>query len=245
MKRQAKWVAICGIAAMVCAAHASPMALEGRDINGNAVAPDDASAVFEFDPNLNITWLRDWSYWRTDNSIDPLTWSGAQQYANNLLVGQFGGWTIPSTSTPDPTCQNALQASGAGCLGSQIGYLWLAELGNGQPNVPAAMGPFQNTGVESSGCMFFEPNCLPRPLVYWSSDTVVVTPGGVFAWTFELRNGTQFLVENSTARFGVELVRPGDVCTSNCGATVPEPQTLALVFLALSAAVVARRRRPH
>lgn len=35
-------------------AHASPVVLEGRDINGHAVAYNDINAVFEYDPTRDL-----------------------------------------------------------------------------------------------------------------------------------------------------------------------------------------------
>ncbi len=59
------------------------------------------------------------------------------------------------------------------------------------------------------------------------------------AWHFGTFDGYQdFFGKN--AEFYAVAVRPGDVA-----AAVSEPQTLALALLALGAAVVARRRRPH
>ena len=70
--------------------------------------------------------------------------------------------------------------------------------------------------------------------VYWSGTEILA---GLDAWLFSPLSG------NVSAGFQVfpffaVAVRPGDVA-----AFVPEPQTLALALLALSATVVVRRRR--
>ena len=70
---------------------------------------------------------------------------------------------------------------------------------------------------------------------YWSGTE---SHPGTSAWVFDPASGGEVVDVESDQHFAV-AVRPGDVA-----APVPEPQTLALVLLALSAAVVGRRRRP-
>jgi len=71
---------------------------------------------------------------------------------------------------------------------------------------------------------------------YWSGTEYAPNPG--VAWFFNSNGGSQSRVDKSFALYDV-AVRPGDVAAS-----VPEPQTLALVLLALGETVVVRRRRP-
>ncbi len=72
--------------------------------------------------------------------------------------------------------------------------------------------------------------------VYWSGTEYAPNPNS--AWFFGTVGGDQYFNGKSGALYAV-AVRPGDVA-----APVPEPETLALVLLALGATVVARRRRP-
>ena len=73
--------------------------LLGRDINGNPVAANDPSAVFEYDTDLNITWLRDW------NASGHVTWDAAMAWASTLVVGSYGGWRLPTmVDTGAPGC---------------------------------------------------------------------------------------------------------------------------------------------
>ena len=71
---------------------------------------------------------------------------------------------------------------------------------------------------------------------YWSGTEYAQFPAR--AWYFSSFDGPQYIFDKDFAMYAV-AVRPGDVAAS-----VPEPQTLALVLLALGATVVARRRRP-
>jgi len=70
---------------------------------------------------------------------------------------------------------------------------------------------------------------------YWSGTEFIA---GNRAWGFRAGNGMPGDLSQELM-MAVVAVRPGDVA-----APVPEPQTLALVLLALGATVVVRRRRP-
>jgi hypothetical protein len=77
-------------------------------------------------------------------------------------------------------------------------------------------------------------NVQPR-VGYWSGTEVT---GGEFASYFVPTTGFQLDVFQGMT-FGGVAVRDADVTTA-----VPEPQTLALVLLALGATAIVRRRRP-
>ena len=49
---------LTGVAAALLLATSAQATLLGRDISGNAVATSAASAVFFYDTDRNITWLR-------------------------------------------------------------------------------------------------------------------------------------------------------------------------------------------
>jgi hypothetical protein len=78
--------------ALAGAVQASPVPLQGRDINGNPVTANDPRAMFEYDANLNLTWLRNW------NRNGAMDWATAMDWAATLTVGAFGGWALPSIS---------------------------------------------------------------------------------------------------------------------------------------------------
>src|SRR5262245_45564363 len=92
--------------------------LQGRDINGNPIAANDPSAVFEYDPNLNLTWLRDWNANGAHPLGDQLAWAASLTYFG-------GGWRLPSQAGLDGTglCTTP-------CVGGEMGYMWYVELGN-------------------------------------------------------------------------------------------------------------------
>ena len=146
---------LCALAAATIAAHATPVALEGRDINGNPVAADASDAVFEYDPNLNLTWLRDWNFNANNGDSGLMTWDVAMSWAAHLTVGSFSGWRLP-TANPGPSshCERhfdpghgyPIQYHGYNCTGSEIGYLYYLELGNTNIGL-VHTGPFEDIQV--------------------------------------------------------------------------------------------------
>jgi len=160
MKLQ-KFVALLAAFAATAALFAMPAhaTLVGRDINGQAVA--NASAVFLYDTDLNITWLRDANASATaGNTNDPdsqgyggfMNWGAANTWANTLTVGAFSGWRLPTTLQPDATCDVqydagapfGIQSYGYSCTGSEMGHLWYTELGNTAGVLMSNTGDFQN-----------------------------------------------------------------------------------------------------
>jgi len=156
--------------------------MEGRTITGNRVDASDPSAVMEYDPNQNITWLRDW------NVNGEKTWEQQLAWVSNLQIGAFANWSLPTSRNPD----GSGPCEGADCTGSQMGYMWYEFLGNTEGALTNA-GPFQNlqpdfywTGTErdaSSAWYFFAGNGhqhghIPKDFLMYA---VAVRPGDVAA----------------------------------------------------------------
>jgi Protein of unknown function (DUF1566) len=77
--------------ALVCAvggADAS-LVLQGRDSGGSAVDVYDPTAVMEYDPNADTTWLRDWNQGYSD-FYAVLRWASSLSYAG------ASGWRVPT-----------------------------------------------------------------------------------------------------------------------------------------------------
>ncbi len=133
--------------------------LLGRDINGYAVAASDVSAVFLYDTDLNITWLRDANASATaGNTNDPygqgyggfMNWSAANTWANTLAVGGYSGWRLPTALQPDASCSiqedyvGVVSSGDYGCTGGEMGRLWYTELSNTASLLMTSSGDFQN-----------------------------------------------------------------------------------------------------
>lgn len=128
MRREIDRIAIVVLAALGAALWAVPalaaLPLQGRTITGAAVASTDPSAVMEYDPNLNVTWLRSWNLDGGKSWADQLAW------AANYSIGGVTGWALPTAGAG---------CFGFNCTGSQMGYLFFVE-----GYTASNPGPFQN-----------------------------------------------------------------------------------------------------
>ena len=190
----------------------------------------DRSGGMIYDTTLNVTWLADWNYAKTqyDNSGGAqgaadgrMTWVNARTWAVNLVYGGYDDWRLPTSLNADGTgpCQ------GFNCSGSEMGHMFYNNWG-------ASAGSAFSTGTNAAYLALFS---NVQSGLYWSG----TEESSGFAWDFYTTGGTQ----NSAGKAGefyAVAVRAGDVTAS-----APEPQTLALALLALGATVVARRRRPR
>ena len=227
--------------ALTGAANAS-LELQGRDINGNPVAGNDASAVFLYDSALNITWLRD------ANVNGPMDWAQANTWATTLTVGSYSGWRLPTVKPVAGTfnydfSNNGTTDIGYGATGtgwgnaSEMGHLFYATLGNKGYCTPGAGG--------SAGCMAQAGFGLSntgdfkklQSYDYWSGTEYAPSP--FHALHFSALDGNQHQDGKSSALYAI-AVRPGDVVAS-----VPELQAWALMLAGLGAMAVAVRRRPR
>jgi hypothetical protein len=140
-------------------------ALLGRDINGNPTATNtDPAAVFEYDTDLDLTWLREWNYAQASNcsnSFDP-------------------GGGFP------------LQYYGFDCTGSEMGHMGYTELGK-IAGSSTNTDPFQNlqfflywSGTEYASNTAWDFNTIAgsqvNPGKFNPFYAVAVAPDDVAAW---------------------------------------------------------------
>jgi len=182
-----------------------------------------------YDTVQNITWLQNW------NTNGRMNWTTANNWANDLVYAGFSDWRLPTTNTTassncaenfNPGGGFPQQYGGFNCTGSEMGHMFYNEFG-------AIAGSGILSGSNAANLALFT---NVQSYDYWSGTEYAPNPDG--AWYFRTDNGFQSLDGKLIALYAV-AVRPGDVAAS-----VPEPQTLALVLLALGATMVVRRRRP-
>jgi hypothetical protein len=221
--------------------------LQGRDINGNSVAGNDAGAVFEYDSALNITWLRD------ANSNGVMTWAQANTWATTLTVGSYSGWRLPTVSpvagtfnytvSSDGTTDLGYGATGSGWgLSSEMGHLFYATLGNIGKCAPA--GGVGASCTVQVGYGLTNPGDFtglnPGTGQYWSGTDSALNAS--YAVAFRPFDGYQDLVSktNTNALYAM-AVRPGDVLSVSA---VPVPASFALFSAGLGVlGLVARQRK--
>ena len=205
--------------------HAAYLPLEGRKLDGTPTATVNAAdAIFAYDRNQNITWLRDWNYANTSGyattnanalntalgvrSTGQMGFTAANNWATELTIGSFINWRLP-TENIDST----------GEFGSLIMHL------------------YDELGLTDWNSVFF--NVVSQGN-YWSSSDDPDNAARAFNFV-----GGSFFISSSTKtnRFYAVAVQDGDVCTVNCEANVPVPATAVLLGLGLIGIGAARRKQ--
>lgn len=205
----------------------------------------DRGGGMVYDTTQNITWLADLNYAQTSGhtgvGVDvtgSMTWQAAKAWATGLNYGGYSDWRLPSLKADDASCSDShdpggghpVQHSGYDCVGGELSHLFVVDLGNrGGESVDDQTG---DTAEQIANRALFS-NFAPW---YWSLTAYAPTPG--YAWAFMATNGSQNYFADWNGMFAV-AVRRGDVD----GNHVPEPASLALALLGLSATAIARRRK--
>jgi hypothetical protein len=230
------WTLIVGL---LCITSTAQALLLGRDIDGNSVLGSDASAVFLYDTELNITWLRDANYAGTSGyppaNTNPalsgyMGWDQAKTWASTLTVGKYGGWRLPTmVDTGLPGCDYAYSGTDCGfnvqtqfstTVFSELAYLFFVTLGNKSSfNAGGGYqcgiclvnkGDFQNLKIDS----------------YWFGLEYATDP--TTAWAFDFRTGYQAHGNKGNA-YPALAVRTGDVLKSP-----PTLQSQAITFTGIA-----------
>lgn len=193
-----------------------------------------------YDNVLDVTWMSDFNHVQTSGytgfGVNPATgrlnWDAAVLWASTLVYGGYTGWRLPTLNPSDTTCSTrvGLDYFGTGCTGGELSHLFVTDLGN--EAITSVLDQTGNTPTQNANLALLS---NIQPDAYWSGTQY--TPIQSVALGFYTADGSQDIVGKSNGLFAV-AVRDGDVA-----AAVPEPQSLALVLLALAAAVVAHRKR--
>jgi hypothetical protein len=196
--------------------------LLGRDINRNAVAATDTSAVYLYDTTLNVTWLRD------ANVNGQVTWDAATAWAANLVTGSGGNtisdWRLPSMADASaldlPTFGGTNSGYNPTTSSSEMASLFFTTLGN--------KSYFNTSGVYQAGYGLTNTGSFQNMhnyFTYWLGTELTADPTA--AWLFDSVNGRQGAYFKA-AQFNALALRPGDVLTP-----VPEPETYAMLLAGL------------
>jgi len=184
----------------------------------------DGSLVYDTD--LDITWLADADYARTDvpGSFGFLSWPEAIAWTANLEFAGQTEWRLPRTLVGDPGCAQAV-STGTGCSGSEMGHLFYVEL-------EGVAGEKITTHGNSQSALFSNLDGAGG----WSETEV---PGSPQAWLFRFNDGIQNVTGNTgTAGLRSWPVHPGNITG------VPEPSGGLLLALGAAGLCALRRTRP-
>lgn len=181
-----------------------------------------------YDADRDITWLADANYakssgYDTDGRMtwqNALNWTANLSYYDSVRKVTYDDWRLPKVVRLDDACIGTVGIIyGIGCTGSDLGHLFFTELG-GIPGT--AISDFHNANF---GLFQNVQN------VYWEfspSDTK----------GFFYMSGSHNYGGGDNLEFYIWAIRNGDV------ATVPEPETYAMMLVGLGlVGSVARGRR--
>jgi hypothetical protein len=231
---------VLSVVPMVLGMSVSHASLVGRDINGNPVNGSDASAVFLYDTDLNITWLRNagagaGTIYDASNLTPTdgyMTWDSALQFTDTLVVGRYDDWRLPKSSPVDPTCSFQTDGGpifgeldfGYHCTGSELGHLRYLELGNPDFSL-TNVGDFQNIGIYS----------------FWTSTTFAPNPINAINTNFVTGFQGAGPKDGGNAAWAV---RDGDVFPGTQN-NLPEPGGLSIFALAVFGLAWSRLNRSN
>jgi hypothetical protein len=220
-------------------------AIWGRDINLNAVAANDATAVYLYDDTLKVTWLRD----ANAHGGGPMLWATANTWAQNLVTGSgataISDWRLPST---DPSALTRIQSGGVmqtfnmPASSSEMASLFFDTLRNVSSMAPDGITALDANvyGLKNAG------NFLNfKDDLYWSGTQYGPGADYTYSWFFQMKYGAQDL---ATVRQPTNFlagppkayalaVRSGDVLA------VPEPESYAMLMAGLGLLAFWVRRR--
>jgi hypothetical protein len=197
--------------------------LQSRDLDGNGTV--DAF----YDTNLNITWLAN------ANANGFKTWTVANNWANNLLVGSIGNWRLPSMTDSGAVANWSNGDTNAGwnvlTSSSEMASLYYDTLGNKafrDTNGDIQSGPgLTNTGNFQN----------MQANYYWSGSSEFLDNSN--AWVNNFDEGNQNAVNKYFNSYAI-AVHDGDVMVSN----VPEPETYYILLAGLGlVGFITRHRR--
>ncbi len=233
MNNKMKWAAglLTGLA-MAGAAHASFVVLTQLD------------SQQVLDSSTNLVWASDWNLAQTSgyDADGLMTWAQSKAWIASLNTGNYAGhndWRLPAANTAassncslnfNPGGGFSQQYYGYGCTGSEMGHLFYEALGG--KAVESIFNQSGDTAAEQTNLALFK---NVQSYYYWSGTEYAQSTNN--GWYFYTDDGLQNYGDEGNSMYAL-AVRPGDVT-----AAVPEPQTLALVLIGLTGALVARRRR--
>lgn len=200
-----------------------------------------------YDTDLNITWLQDANYAKTQYIqtggvtgaaggympwFQANAWAAGLSYFDSARNQTLTGWRLPTTLQPDNSCSGQQNlygygqvSSGANCAGSEMGHLFYNELGG------VTYSWIQN--VNNGKLALFKNVQMDH---YWSA--TAYGPYNGQAWIYDFYGNE--MPENKSWTNVAWAVRDGDV---GAASTVPVPAAAWLLGSGLLGFIGAGRRK--
>ena len=181
-----------------------------------------------YDDDLDITWAANANI----NGI-MMNWADANTWAAGLDIGGVTGWRLPTTTQPDPSCDEQYDAGAFGlegyffnCTGSEMGHLYYNELGG------TALTSILTTGDPTELAKFSN----FQASYYWSATERASDTN--YAWGFFTLGGSQGGALKSELGYAW-AVQSGDIA-----AVVPVPAAFWLFSSGLLGLIgIAKRKK--
>ncbi|GAA5175452.1 hypothetical protein GCM10025771_07640 [Niveibacterium umoris] len=226
MKASKRWASALGLLAMAGITQAAPMTL----VDGGLGVLDSATGL-EWTANMNIRGASSWA-------------TSAYLWIDSLNTSHYAGhndWRLPTLNPLDTSCSDSFSPGGGfpdfhygyNCTGGELSHLFVSNLGNKAHE--SVLNETGDTAEQIANLALFS---NVQSYDYWSG--TLYAPDPTFVWVFSASDGRQHLVNKGGIPLYAVAVR-----TSDGAVSLPEPQTLALVLLALTATLVAGRQRPR
>lgn len=195
----------------------------------------DRGSGLIYDDVLNITWLQDANYSKSNsfgtsgiNSDGSMSWNTAQVWIGAMNSARHLGyseWRLPKSLIDDPNCTTGLGGLSGydmNCSGSELGYLYYKTLGR--------QGPYDQWGILHSGTE--NNNSGPflnlYPVSYWTSTEWPNSEDTVYRFDFLAGGRDETWKEFSFPRAWAVL--DGDVTQASA---IPTPPVFILMLTAL------------
>lgn len=203
----------------------------GLAFNGTSQAAlIDRGGGLIYNDILNITWLADANYAKSNGyDVDgkmswtsAMAWAATLSYFDSVRGVTYTDWRLPITEY----ISGVGPCLGGGCPGSEMGQLMYLEGGLSYTD-SILSSPLLNSNFINM-----------QADAYWLGIPYELRDD--FAWKFETTAGGGQSGSGAANEFYAWAVRPGDVASPN---SVPEPQTLSLLCLALAGMATIRHAR--
>ena len=165
-----------------------------------------------YDSDLNVTWLADANYAATQyaescgaiGTVDgQMTWPEAVRWAENLDVGGYHDWRLPTAPVDDASCDGKpIFTYGSHCMGGEMSHLFYGDIKHGLG------GKLGDNIIKTHNANYLLFHNFSAYGVYWTGTNF--PPFGQIVFNFHTREGFSNANSKSVHNYAM-AVRDGDV----------------------------------